>query len=91
MSGCPSLEILYLQPQMEQDNSKPFLNTKNIISSSLNQQKCPLYLPFEEEGFNNPKRVTINVKREFIIVKFLVLNLHKDLKEFEYIVKKSIF
>lgn len=27
-----------------------------------------------------------NVKRESIVVKFLVLNLYKDLKKFEYIV-----
>lgn len=56
---------------------------QSIIPSSFESTKNFLYLPLGEGGFHNPKRVVINVKKEFIIVKFLVLNLHYELKKLE--------
>lgn len=64
MFECLSRKTLHLQLQMEQSNYQPFLTSKKVMSSSLELTKKPLYLPFWERGFNNPKRVTISVKRQ---------------------------
>lgn len=75
---------------MERYNHNPFLNTKKIILPSLESKKNSLCIYHLEREVLIILTESYNVKRESIIMKFLITYIKIFLK-FEYIVHFQLF